>query len=91
MDSNKHSGFSTTFPIYLWHTYEDFVPVDEPAKEDDEEDDDDSDDDEAIIEDISKEEAKEPEMKTVTVEEWMHVNPMPPVWMRRVKSAKRNY
>ena len=80
---NKHSGFSTTFPIYLWHTYEDVVPVEDTSSMKSSKDKDgETDDDEALVEDVSDDDGKEPETKKVTVEEWMHINPMPPVWMR---------
>lgn len=77
---NKHSGFSTSFPIYLWHTYEDIVPVEDTSLRNDS--DDETDVDEAVVEDVLDDEVKESETKKITVEEWMHINPMPPVWMR---------
>ena len=89
--SNKHSGFSSTFPIYLYRQYEDEVPVEDEEQsspEDDRQDKkvDNDDDDEAVIEEVSDDEpkAEEKEKKTVKVlkEEWMHLNPLPPVWIR---------
>ncbi|KAL5508189.1 hypothetical protein ACEPAH_5808 [Sanghuangporus vaninii] len=95
---NKHSGFSTTFPIYLFHQYEDEVPIeDEECPASDKGDPEevtssvDDDDDEAVIEEISDEEKdteeKEKKTKKVLVDEWMHINPLPPVWLRDPKDV----
>ncbi|OCB87541.1 heat shock protein Hsp90 [Sanghuangporus baumii] len=96
---NKHSGFSTTFPIYLFHQHEDEVPVEDeespasdksdpgPEKQTSSADD----DDEAVIEEVSDEEKdteeKEKKTKKVLVDEWMHINPLPPVWLRDSKDV----
>ncbi|KAL5527454.1 hypothetical protein ACEPAG_6245 [Sanghuangporus baumii] len=95
---NKHSGFSTTFPIYLFHQYEDEVPIeDEESPASDKGDPEkapsstDEDDDEAVIEDVSDEEKdseeKEKKTKKVLIDEWMHINPLPPVWLRDPKDV----
>lgn len=44
------------------------------------------DDDEAVVEDVVEGETKEPEQKTKTVviDEWVQLNPQPPIWMRFV-------
>lgn len=60
----------------------------EKATADDEDNDDDDDDDEVVVEDVpeedKKKEEKEVKMKKVMVDEWMHLNPLPPIWMRFV-------
>jgi len=49
-----------------------------------------ADDDEVIVEDAADESSKAgesvpvPKMKTVVVDEWLHLNPQPPLWMRSV-------
>lgn len=58
------------------------------ADDDDDSDGDDDDDDEVVVEDVpeedKKKEEKEVKMKKVMVDEWMHLNPLPPIWMRYV-------
>ncbi|TDL29384.1 heat shock protein Hsp90 [Rickenella mellea] len=107
---NKHSVFSSTFPIYLFTTRTEEVPEEEemvtpeeageatPSEKSDAEkakleDDEDEDEDEAVIEELSDEKVKEKEeekkevkMKPVTVDEWVHLNPMPPIWLRDPKN-----
>ena len=95
--SEKHSAFSSTFPIYLFTQKTEEVPVEEdelpkepetvsePEKEDSKTE---LDDDEALIEDIPTEEEKKPDepvvpkTKKITVDEWVHANPQPPIWTR---------
>lgn len=102
---NKHSSFSSTFPIYLFTQRTEEVPDEEavtpaedlledlaeestsPAPESTEVKESEEDEDEAIVEEISEDEEKTPEekeikMKSVVVDEWMHLNPMPPLWLR---------
>ncbi|KAG8828910.1 hypothetical protein FRC17_007382, partial [Serendipita sp. 399] len=86
----KHSGFASSFPVYL-HTVkvqEQPIPQDEldtsteekketPPKSED--------DGEAIVEDAPEEkqaEGAEVKMHNVTVEEWVHLNDQPPLWTR---------
>ncbi|KLO10241.1 heat shock protein Hsp90 [Schizopora paradoxa] len=93
---NKHSVFSTTFPIYLFEQRTEEV-VDEDAIEEDvsppesKPDDEDIDEDEVVVEEVeeSADEVKEKEvkMKTVVVDEWKHLNPLPPIWMRDPKDV----
>ena len=80
---NKHSSFATQFPIYLFTERTEEVPVEEetPAEEPVEKSDD-EDEDEAVVEDVTEEVEKPKETKTVTVEEWVHLNSQPPIWMR---------
>ena len=99
LHSNKHSSFSTSFPIYLFTQLELEVPEEEPEASSEETSpnmdtkeiaDDDEDDDVVVIEDvpeIEKEENKEVKMKKVMVDEWMHLNPLPPIWMRDPKNV----
>lgn len=60
-------------------TPEDMVNDEETSK-------DDVDEEEAVVEDVTEEAEeqapKEPKMKPVTVEEWIHMNSQPPIWMR---------
>ncbi|KIY71447.1 HSP90-domain-containing protein [Cylindrobasidium torrendii FP15055 ss-10] len=85
----KYSSFSSSFPIYLYNIREEQVvdedatpeaPVAEPQVEGDE--------DEGVIEDITDEEkaVPAPVMKTVKVEEWLHLNGQAPLWQRDPKS-----
>ncbi|KIL70077.1 hypothetical protein M378DRAFT_183671 [Amanita muscaria Koide BX008] len=95
---DKHSSYSSTFPIYLRTRKTKEVP-DEDAKPEVEEttvksaDSSDKagrDEEEAVIEDISPEsEDKETTKKTkmVEVEEWLQLNSQPPLWTRDPKSV----
>lgn len=81
---NKHSSFATAFPIYLHTVRTEEVPVEEesaeekPAKKSDDED-----DDEPVVEDVVDEDEEKPvQTKSVAVEEWVHLNSHPPIWMR---------
>lgn len=95
--SDKHSAFSSTFPIYLFTQKTEEVPVEEdglpkelettsePEKSDETVE---LDENEVIIEDVLTEEEVEPEVpvvpqtKKVTVDEWVHANAQPPIWTR---------
>lgn len=97
ISSDKHSAFSSTFPIYLFTQKSEEVPVEEdelpkepeivsePEKEDEAIE---SDDDEVLIEDVlaegetKPEEPVVPKTKRITVDEWIHANPQPPIWTR---------
>ncbi|KAI0068699.1 HSP90-domain-containing protein [Artomyces pyxidatus] len=89
---NKHSAFSSSFPVYLYEKRDEEVPVeDEPTtdtppkvREDG------ADEDEAVIEEVEDkvdDEPKQPQTKTVTVEEWQHINASPPLWTRDPKNV----
>jgi heat shock protein 90kDa beta len=95
--SDKHSAFSSTFPIYLFTQKTEEVPVeedelpDEPDITSEPENNDETielDDSEALIEDVLTEEEKKPEVpvvpktKQITVDEWVHANAQPPIWTR---------
>ncbi|CDO71337.1 hypothetical protein BN946_scf184908.g95 [Trametes cinnabarina] len=96
---NKHSSFSTSFPIYLYTTRMEMVPDEEaqteakPAEEKSEVEEAEkpaADDDEAVVEDAeekSAEEKREPRLKPITVEEWIQLNSQPPIWMRDPKAV----
>lgn len=86
--SQKHSSFSTTFPIYLLTQRTEEVPIEEetvtPPSEEAEETKDEQpegEEEEAVVEDLdelekdSDEEPKPPKTKTVVVEEWVQMNP----------------
>ncbi|KAF8175376.1 heat shock protein Hsp90 [Pholiota molesta] len=67
---HKHSKFSSSFPIYLWESWQE-----EKTPE--------ADEDEAIVEDITKDDEK---MVNVTKEQWSHLNAQPPLWSRDPKN-----
>ncbi|KZT72468.1 HSP90-domain-containing protein [Daedalea quercina L-15889] len=79
---DKHSSFASTFPIYLWTERTEIVADEEPAKETAPE----TDEDEAVVEDVTESD-KTPKTKEVTVEEWIHMNSQPPIWMRDPKTV----
>ena len=97
MCRDKHSSFSTTFPIYLFTQKTEDVPIEEdelpkeletapePEKEDVKVE---LDDDEVLIEDVPTEEEKKqeepvvPKTKKITIDEWVHANSQPPIWTR---------
>ncbi|GJE84143.1 heat shock protein Hsp90 [Phanerochaete sordida] len=85
---SKHSSFATAFPIYLHTTRTEEVPVDEEEEEVTEKPkSEDEDEDEAVVEDVEEEEEKPKKTKSVTVEEWVHLNSQPPIWMRDPKTV----
>lgn len=78
---DKHSSFSSAFPIYLYTERTEQVPVEvEETKSND------VDEDEAVVEDADEKDT-EPKTEAVTVEEWIHVNSQPPIWMRDPKTV----
>ncbi|KAJ7368267.1 Hsp90 protein-domain-containing protein [Mycena albidolilacea] len=100
---NKHSSYSSTFPIYIFTQQTEEVP-DEDAVEPESEDKpseasdtpetekkDPEDSDEAIVEEEVEEKPKAepapPKMKTVVTDEWVRLNALPPLWMRDPKNA----
>ncbi|PVG03593.1 heat shock protein Hsp90, partial [Serendipita vermifera] len=94
----KHSGFASSFPIYLFtsRTEEQPVPQDEleaaaeetPEKKETPKADD---DEEAVVEEVKEDEKTventEVKMKNVTIEEWVHLNDQPPLWSREPKDV----
>ncbi|KAH9938276.1 Hsp90 protein-domain-containing protein [Fomitopsis serialis] len=78
---DKHSSFASTFPIYLWTERTETVAEEKPAEETPE-----TDEDEAVLEDVTESD-KTPKTKEVTVEEWIHMNSQPPIWMRDPKAV----
>ncbi|EKM59171.1 uncharacterized protein PHACADRAFT_249432 [Phanerochaete carnosa HHB-10118-sp] len=88
---NKHSSFATTFPIYLHTTRTEEVPVEDEETETTEtpkpKSENDDDDEEASVEDVEEEEEKPKKTKPVVVEEWVHLNSQPPIWMRDPKTV----
>ncbi|KAF4574637.1 heat shock protein 90 family protein [Pleurotus pulmonarius] len=99
---NKHSSYSSAFPIYLFTQRTEEVP-DEDAVEDappadaaestsaSEDTPTSKDEDEATVEEVAEEKAEEkapPKMKSVVVDEWKHLNEQPPIWMRDPKDVK---
>ena len=93
--SNKHSSFSTTFPIYLYTQRTEYVPDEEAeaeaaAEKVEAEADVDVDEDEAVVEEVTEEvEKKEPKTKAVLVDDWVQMNSQPPIWMRLVSRNAR--
>ncbi|KAI5893308.1 heat shock protein Hsp90 [Schizophyllum commune H4-8] len=81
----KHSSYSSSFPIFLHRVRVEEVPVeeeDEPVLKDQTTP---EDEDEAILEDEEVKEPKTPETKMVSVEEWIHLNSQQPIWQRDPK------
>lgn len=74
--SDKHSTFSTTFPIYMLERKTTRVPVEAPQSPPADGDDDELNDD-------ADTDNKTPEaFETVVEEEWLRVNDKAPIWMR---------
>ena len=81
--SAKHSGFSSSFPIYLWTETTKEVPVEEPKETKGRgEVKGGADDDEAVVEDLDDQKDEAPKTKSITIEEWSHLNSAPPLWQR---------
>jgi len=81
--SEKHSAFSTTFPIYLFEQKTSEEPVEEekaPASEDAEEKA--EDEEEAVIEDVTNKADIEKKTRTVISDHWTRLNEQPPIWQR---------
>ena len=77
---NKHSSFATAFPIYLYTQRTEEVPVeDETTEKTEKPKSDDEDDEEAVVEDVEEAEEKPVQTKSVTVEEWVHLNSQLPI------------
>jgi heat shock protein 90kDa beta len=87
---NKHSSFATAFPIYLFTQRTEEVPIEDETAETkktekprSDDDDDDDDDEEALVEDVEElEEEQAVKTQSVMVDEWVHLNSQPPIWMR---------
>ena len=89
---DKHSSFSTTFPIYLFTQKTEEVPVEEEETSTTEAADEaaasadatDGENEEAVVEDVEETEVEQKEQKTksVVVDEWVHLNSQAPIWMR---------
>lgn len=79
----KHSVFSSSFPIYLFTQREKEVP-EEPVTEPPASDEGNADhaEDEAIIEEVEDSPVKEVKKKTILVDEWQHTNSRPSLWTR---------
>ncbi|KAG6861602.1 hypothetical protein C0995_014509 [Termitomyces sp. Mi166 len=97
---NKHSSFSSTFPIYLFTTRTEEVPDEDAAEEEEPSTTNPAtsdatetpvDEDEAIVEEVTEEsetkESKPPKMKSVIVEDWTQLNVQPPIWARDPKNV----
>ncbi|KAH8999049.1 heat shock protein Hsp90 [Lactarius akahatsu] len=84
---NKHSVFSSSFPLYLYQQQEEEVP-EEPATETEspvsDEEAAETSEDEAVIEEVTESEPKE--KKTTLVDHWAHLNAQPPLWTRDAKN-----
>ncbi|KAG8828530.1 hypothetical protein FRC19_003869 [Serendipita sp. 401] len=86
----KHSGFASSFPVYLHTTKVEEQPIpqddlDTSAEEDTPKS---EDEDEAVVEDApEKVESTEVKTRSVTVEEWVHLNDQPPLWSRDPKDV----
>ena len=82
---NKHSVFSSAFPLYLYEQREEEV-AEEPATEAEppiiDEEATETSEDEAIIEEVEESQPKEAEKKMTLVDHWIHLNAQPPLWTR---------
>lgn len=75
-DSEKHSQFATTFPIYIKERKTTRVPVEAPETPAA-----DGDPDE-LNDDLDTDAKTEPAFETLVEEEWKRVNDKAPIWMR---------
>lgn len=80
--SNQHSGFSTSFPIYVWNEVEEEVPIEEEEEIPQDHPETKDDGEEAVVEEEKQSEPVAPKTKKVMVGLWEHVNSQPPLWMR---------
>jgi len=91
----KHSSFSTTYPIWLFTEETSEVPIEDekskPESKPESKEDRDASSEEAVVEDVQEEaESSEPVVpKTITVTEdkWVHLNSQAPIWMRDPKTV----
>ncbi|KAF9259497.1 HSP90-domain-containing protein [Marasmius fiardii PR-910] len=101
----KHSSYSTAFPIYLFNQKMIEVPdeeaeaeakkakelkkKEEKEKKEATESESEKDEDEAVVEEEVEEEGEEEpqKMKSVVVDEWLHLNSQPAIWMRDPKDV----
>ena len=78
---NKHSAFSSQFPLYLYEQREEEV-TEEPGSETEspivDEEAPETSEDEAVIEEVAESQPK----KTTLVDHWNHLNSRPSLWMR---------
>jgi heat shock protein 90kDa beta len=79
----KHSAFSSSFPVYLSRQREEEVP-EEPVAESPVNNEESADhaEDEAVIEEVDESQTKEVKTKKIQVDDWLHLNPAPPLWTR---------
>ncbi|KAF8631941.1 hypothetical protein AX15_002109 [Amanita polypyramis BW_CC] len=97
---DKHSSYSSTFPIYLMTRKKNEVPdedeetniVDSDGEISKKLDVAGSDEEEAVVEDVLTDKEEKPEegpkkVKTVEVEEWLRLNSQPPLWTRDPKNV----
>lgn len=75
--SEKHSQFSTTFPIYIQERKVTKVPIPPPQSPI-------TDDEDPLNDDMDTDDQtpKEEEFEDVISEEWVRVNDKAPIWMR---------
>lgn len=85
---SKHSGFASSFPIYLFTNRTEEQPVPQDVTEATEERPK-VDDEEVLIEDTpeKKDENAAIQMREVTIEEWVHLNNQAPLWARDPKEV----
>lgn len=84
----KHSAFSSGFPMYLYEQREEEV-TEEPAAETESlvtEEATEASEDEVVIEEVKESQPTEAEKKTVLVDNWIHANTKPPLWTRDSKN-----
>ncbi|KAN0097613.1 Hsp90 domain containing protein [Tylopilus felleus] len=84
---NKHSAFSTSFPIYLWNEVEQEVPIEEEEEIPQSDPETKDNGEEAVVEEEKQADPDTPKTKTVMVGLWEHMNSQPPLWMRDPKTV----
>ncbi|WVR08263.1 hypothetical protein IAU60_005310 [Kwoniella sp. DSM 27419] len=80
---DKHSTYSTTFPIYIKERQSNKVPIPPPQSPVADGDDDDFEDDV----DYDEQTPKEEKFETVVEEKWIRINDKAPLWMREPKDV----
>lgn len=80
----KHSAFSSAFPMYLYELREQEVKEESAAESEPviTEEAIETSEDEVVIEEVKESQPTEVEKKTILVDHWIHANSRPPLWTR---------